>query len=458
MTDFHLEALDEVDLSKRSRRKDDSNPTLQTVATGEVAENTNLVLGAGMFYKGNMKMFASKPALQLDGYVKLDLKNVGERIPWIEYSQTGDETEVLIDFDNAINEEGRKVDAGLHFASDNRLYISFLNDKRSDDDDDLFVPSGTLHYEAEAKEYRIEDREKAAGNKLSGKVFSYNDESRQIRFEGPINLVSGSGDFRINATALGSGNLASNEIRMNNLIAITSNIPSQALDVMAVDIQTVIKNEGADDGLGDQTELLYKIADIVGERAAKDYEQRSLSSYQSLATLDPLSKSLVISNVNLKWSDKRKAFYSEGSIGVSNILQNDINGAFEGFLEVKRTEDGGSIFNVFIKVSPDSWYFIGFEGSRVLVQSSNNEFNTVISKRTNAGKTKIGEVAFVPGSDEETLSFINRFRQEYYGIEAPYSLGAESVVKDTEVGPSNIPLMNEEKKDEEVEEDDDEGF
>jgi hypothetical protein len=458
MTDFHLEALDEVDLSKRSRRKDDSDPTLQTVATGEVAENTNLVLGAGMFYKGNMKMFASKPALQLDGYVKLDLKNIGERNPWIEYSQTGDETEVLVDFDNAINEDGRKVEAGLHFASDNRLYISFLNDKRSEDDDDLFIPSGTLHYEAEAKEYRIEDREKAAGNKLSGKVFSYNDESRQIRFEGPINLVQSSGDFKVNATALGSGNLASNEIRMNNLISINSNIPSQALDVMAADIQTVIKNEGANDGMGDQTELLYKIADIVGERAAKDYEQRSLSSYQSLATLDPLSSGLVISNVNLKWSDKRKAFYSEGSIGVSNILQNDINGAFEGFLEVKRTEDGGSIFNLFIKISPDSWYFIGFEGSRVLVQSSNNAFNTVISKRTNAGKTKIGEVAFVPGSDEETLSFINRFRQEYYGIEAPYSLGAESVVKDTEVGPSNIPIINEEKKDQKEEEDDDEGF
>ncbi len=227
---------------------------------------------------------------------------------------------------------------------------------------------------------------------------------------------------------------------------------------MAVDIQNVIKNEGASEGLGDQTELLYKIADIVGERAAKDYEQRSLNGYQSLGTLSPLSQGLVISNVNLKWSDWKKAFYSEGSIGISNILQNDINGAFEGFLEVKRSEDGGSIFNFFIKASPDSWYYIGFEGSRILVQSSNNAFNSVIAKRTNAGKAKIGEIAFVPGSDEETLSFINRFRQEYYGIEAPYNLSAGSVVKDTEVGPSNIPVMQEEKKEEDKKEDDDEGF
>ncbi len=463
MTDFHLEAMDDIDLSKRKKKNNDLNPTLQTVATGEVTEKANLVLGAGMYYKGNMKMFASKPALQLDGYVKLNIKNIDGTNPWIQYAQTGDEPEVLVDFDNALNEDSKKVDAGLHFAVDNHLYITFLNDKRSDDDDDLFIPSGTLHYDAESKEYRIEDREKAAGNKLSGKVFSYNDESRQIRFEGPINLVQNVGDFSIKASALGSGNLANNEIRMNSLMAITSNIPSQALDIMATDIQNVIKNEGADDGLGDQTELLYKVADIIGERAVKDFEQQSLAKYVSLGTLNPLARALVVSNVNLKWSDKKKAFYSEGSVGISNILQHDINGGFEGFLEVKRGEDGSSVFNLFIKASPESWYYFGFEGSRVLVQSSNNAFNTIISKRTNAGKAKIGEVAFVPGSDEETLSFINRFRQEYYGIEAPYNLYAGSVVtnRDSEVVPANVPVMKQEPpKDEKKkeEEDDDEGF
>jgi hypothetical protein len=134
-----------------------------------------------------------------------------------------------------------------------------------------------------------------------------------------------------------------------------------------------------------------------------------------------------MSNVNLKWSDKQKAFYSEGNIGISNILNKDINGAFEGFLEIRRTEDGVSAFNLFFKASGDSWYYFGFEGSRLLVHAANNEFNSMIIKRTNAGKTKIGEIAFVPGSDEETLAFINRFRKDYYGIESPYSLGSRSM-------------------------------
>src|SRR5690606_8938786 len=222
---------------------------------------------------------------------------------------------------------------------------------------------------------------------------------------------------------------------MNTLLAMDSNIPLPAFEVMAREVQEVILNDGAEEGLGDPTELLYKVANVVGERIARTNEQRSLDSYVSLATVQPLVRPLVISNVNLKWSPEHKAFYSEGNIGISNILNKDINGAFEGFLEIKRDEDGGSSFNLFFKASGDVWYYFGFEGSRLLVQGASNAFNDVIARRTNAGKTKIGEIAFVPGSDEETVAFINRFRRDYYGIESPYSLSSRSMAI-----PANEPV------------------
>ena len=62
----------------------------------------------------------------------------------------------------------------------------------------------------------------------------------------------------------------------------------------------------------------------------------------------------------------------------------------------------------------------------------------MISKRSNAGKAKIGEVAFIPGSEEETLSFINRFRKQYLAIDVPYSLYEAPPVETT---PSNLPPM-----------------
>ncbi len=431
MTDFHLEPIVETEQSKRSQRRK-SVAQMQTVGKGSVEENESVVLGAGMFYKGDLTMYATRPALQLSGYVKLDIRKIKDYNTWIRYEQTGDETEVFIPFDKAITEDGRRASAGLHFnEADNELYITFLNDKKTEDDESFFEPSGTLFYDKEAKEYKIEDREKAAGNKLSGKVFGYNDETMQVRFEGPVKFFNGVKGFNVISTTIGSGNLETNDIKMNSMVILDADLPSTALELMARNLADVIKNEGAEEGLGDQTELLYKIADIVGEPLAKDYEQKSLQGYVPLGTLPPLVKPLVISNVNLKWSPKQKGFYSEGLIGISNIMKSDVNGGFEGFMEIRKTEDGAPVFHLFFKASPEAWYYFGFEDNRLLVHSSNSDFNSAIAKKSNAGKAKVGEVAFIPGSDDETLSFINKFRKEYYGIDVPYSLsdGSQAVQK-----------------------------
>ena len=452
MTDFHLE---DVATDEKTRRHDKGlSPTQQTVANGAVAEKDLLVLAPRIFYKGDMTMYASRPALELQGYAKLDIKTIKNYNTWIQYAQSGDEKEVYIDFDKAITEEGRKVGAGLHFATDNDLYITFVFDKKTEEDDDFFLPSGSLFFDKESGEFRIEDRQKASGEKLSGKVFAYNEEKQEVRFEGPVNFFKNLKDFSLTTSALGSGNLETNIIRMNSFVMADMNVPPQALQLMALQLQEVVKNESVDEGLGDHTELLYKIADIVGEKTVKEYEQRSLQNYVSLSEIPQLAKPIVFSQVNLKWSQDHKAFYSEGKLGVSNILRNDINGAFEGFMELRRNEDGSPVFHVFFKASPEAWYYFGYEDNRLMIYSSNPAFNDVIAKKTNAGKAKVGELVYIPGSEAETRAFINRFRQNYNGLEAPYVLESVSVPVDEETDrPNNRKIKavpkttTEEKKD-----------
>lgn len=372
-------------------------------------------------------MYATKPALQLKGFVKLDLKKIKNYNTWLLYTQSGDEKEIYLDFNNAITEEGRKPDAGLHFAEDNDLYITFVFDKKDPADDDFFLPAGSLFYQEESKEFRIEDRAKSAGEKLSGKVFAYNEDKQEVRFEGPVKFFEDAKDFKVTASALGSGNLETNEIKMNAFIMVDMNAPAMVYQLMAASILDVIKNEGVkEEGLGDQTDLLYKIADIVGERVVKDYEQRSLQNYVPLASVQGLQKPLVFSNVNLKWSQENKSFYSEGLLGLSHLGRNDVNGAFEGFMEIRKTEDGAPVFHLFIKASPDSWFYFGMEDNRVMIQSSLQPINDFMAKKSNASKAKVGELVYIPGTIDETLAWINKFRQVYYGLEAPYDLTSGS--------------------------------
>ena len=431
MSDFHLEDI--VAQTNSKRKSNEVSALKQTVAEGVISEKEKIILAPRIFYKGDMVMYATKPALQLRGYSKLDLKKIKNYNTWLRYEQSGDEKDILIDFDNAVTEEGRKAEAGLHFANDNSLYITFVFDKKAEDDEAFFLPSGSLYFDKESGEFKIEDRKKATGEQLSGKVFAYNEEKQEVRFEGSVKFFKDNTDFKITASALGSGNLETNEIRMNSFVMANMNIPTMAFQLMATNLIEVIKTEGVAEGLGDQTDLLYKIADIVGEKAVKDYEERSLKAHTSLNTIPALVQSLVFANVNLKWSQKFKAFYSEGTLGMSHMGRYDINGAFEGFMEIRKNEDGSPVFHVFVKASPEAWYYFGFEDNRLMMQSSNLAFNDLIAKKTNAAKAKVGELIFIPGSDEEALAFINRFRQNYYGIEAPYELnGGTSATKKKE--------------------------
>jgi hypothetical protein len=425
MENFRLEPV----AGEVKPKHDKLPPRLHTVASGNVPPEMKLALAPRIFYKGDMVMYANKPALQLQGYAKLDLHKVKNYNTWLRYDQSGDEKEVFIDFDHAEREEGGKPDAGLHFAADNSLYITFVSDKKSPDDEDFFVPSGSLFFDKESGEFKIEDRAKASGEKLSGKVFNYNEDKQEVHFEGLVSFFRGGKEFNLLSSALGSGSLESNEIRANSFIVANMNVPAQVMQLMATDLQAVVKNENVPEGLGDQTELLYKIGDIVGERAVKDFEQRSLQGGVSLTSIPSLVAPMVFANVNLKWSQKYKAFYSDGALGMSHILKTDINGGFEGFMEIRKNEDGSPVFHVFIKASPESWYYFGYEDNRLMIQSSNEAFNTLVSKKTNAAKAKLGELVFIPGSDDETLEFINRFRKQYYAIEAPYDLAAASAKK-----------------------------
>ena len=439
MTDFHLEPIGD----ETKKRKSKVIASMQTVANGAVVDKDKILVAPRIFYKGDMVMYATRPALQLKGFVKLDLRKIKNYDTWIAYNQSGDEKDILIDFDKAVTEGGRKAEAGLHFASDNSLYIAFVSDKKDENDEDFFLSSGTLHFDKESGEFKIEDLQKAAGEKLSGKVFNYNEDKQEVHFEGPVTFFKGSKEFNLTASSLGSGNLETNEIKMNTLLLADMNLPSAVYQMMAVNLQEVIKNEGASEGLGDQTELLYKMANIVGEKIAKNYEQKSQQAYTSLSTIPQLTSSIAFSNVNFKWSQAKKAFYSEGIIGVSNIGRNDINGGFEGFMEVRKNEDGAPVFHAFIKASPESWYYFGYEDNRLMVQSSNQLLNDLIAKKTNASKAKVGELVFIPGSNDETLTWINKFRLNYYGLEAPYDLAS-----------GTSAAKKKEKKDEKKKEDD----
>ena len=139
-------------------------------------------------------------------------------------------------------------------------------------------------------------------------------------------------------------------------------------------------------------------------------------------------KLIKYSNVNFKWSDDQKAFYNDGEVGLSNILRTDINAQFESYFEIRKTETG-EIINLFLRASPESWYFFSYEENKLYIYTSNEELNEFVKEKTNIGKAKIGEFQFGPSDFDEMINFIQTFRAVYFDIDEPYDLQGEVSIK-----------------------------
>ncbi|MBW3545817.1 MAG: hypothetical protein KY428_09525 [Bacteroidetes bacterium] len=415
---FNSFKLEEVELGRR-------NKGLRTVSSGQVREEEQMMISPGMIYRGRVTMFAHKPALELDGAVKLNLKNIPNYNTWIKYKSTGEQKEIAFDFNQSVTEDDKPLMAGIHYDNrTNELYPSFITQKRSPEDQDLFVPAGILSYNAQNNEYRIEEMSKKSGKSYVGRIFAYNEGSGDVRFEGPLNFMPNyKNSLEIKAAGLGKGSFQRVEFDMNTLMVIDYRLPVQAEEAMGQHMEEVVQRTGIAQAHTERSRFIYKLAELVGESAVKSWEDKTLMTYTPVFKMSSsLEKNLVITDLNLKWSEEKKAWYSQGKIGLSNVGTTDVNALVDGFVEIRKSSGLGNqvnnIMNVFLQLAPGVWYYLNFEGNTLSTFSSHEEYNTAI--RTKAKRGKAGEYSVLESDIAETKMFVSRFRKDYFDIDTPY--------------------------------------
>ena len=416
-------AIEMTNFRQEEEKIDKRNTRSYTVADGQVAEKQNVIISPGMLYRGKVRLAAIKEALELDGEVKLNFKTVPDYNTWISYSSDAGQKQLVFDFDKSETDKGEPLVAGLHLsARDNSLYTTFVTDRRSPEDYDLFQPTGLLSYNEEKEEYSIRDPRRNEEGTLAGKVFSFNENTQTISFEGPVNLLpEPEKGMALTTSAVGSGNLDSNTFVMDAFMVMDTDIPAQALEIMGKDLNRALKNAGAKAANNDRTRLLYKLAEIIGDDLAKEYDKSSASEYTPLFSMAPqLEKTLVLSDIAFAWSDEQKAWYSTSPLGISNVGEQDVNARATGYLEIKPTE-AGSVVNMFIQAAADSWYYFSYQSNRLAVWAYDEDFCDLLGEKSKIDKAGSDDFAFYLSDISETLTFINRFRKIYLGIEEPYN-------------------------------------
>jgi len=395
-----------------------------TVADGTVTEDLRMLVSPGFFFKGDVTMYADRKALDMRGLIKPNITSLGEYDYWIKYENPGDTTEVIVDINTARTSEDQPVVAGLLYDNvSNHVYMAYLHDRKRLEDEYLFKAEGTLHYDYETMEFAIESPEKTNQSSYAGKSFIYNDLSKKLIFEGPIDFIKNTPDYNLKTTMLGIATPDSNQYFMDAMLAFDINIHPTLINTMSLDIMDIVERLGADVAHLNSIELIYKLADMIGDTPAKNYENGTLNDYVPLISSSPqMNKTLVISNVDLNWSNNHRAWYNTSPIGLSNIKINDINATVDGFLEIKKNDDGSDFVSLFIQVAPTTWYYFGYNDHLLAMFSSNDDFNALVTENSTLSKTGFGGFSTVIGDEFEVMHFINEYRKNYFGITEPYDL------------------------------------
>lgn len=402
-------------LADKKTKVDTDEP--YTVSGGEISEARPIKLAQGILFKGNVIMSAIKPNLEFEGQIKLDLKK-NKNAGWVNYKTDGESKEFVINVAKATDGEGQPLVSGLLVEDgSNKLYSSFLGPIHNDVDKPIFLATGILNYVEKTQEFRIGTQDRFDEKTYEGGILVYNDSLSKITISGKFNFQGGvDKDFAVNAGGSGLGLIDSSRFTLNTAMSFDFAMPSGAWKNMTTTIPARVVDMGLPEGIDDKSALAYRLADMAGDKAGKDFERQNATRYVPIFTAIPkFNKSIFINDVTLNWSPKYRAFFSTGKIGVSHIQNTNVNARMEGMIEIRYT-GGNPIVTLYLEPSPDSWYYFGYDDlKRLGIRSAQDEFNTAIETKGKEGKE--GTFFFALAESYEKNKFIKNFKKNYLGID-----------------------------------------
>jgi hypothetical protein len=335
---------------------------------------------------------------------------------WLPYKNDKGQENIVINVDENLTVDNLPVTTGIHIDKQtSTIYTTFLSVKSNQDDKDLILAKGKLNYSPNSNEFSVAPLERSNNTSMEGNQLVLNDATGKLRFSGKIDLFSAPSEYLLSSGS-GEVDLSKNDYTINSLLAFNFPLPMQAVNIMGQNIvQTKLDKGVGDKEANEDKEALYaKLAAIIGNGAAKSYKDKSKQGFKPLYEASKrLLTTLVLSDVNLKWSEENKAFYSTGQLGVSNVANIDVNSLLGGMVEIRKTPSGDDA-TIFIEVTADDWYYMDFTQNQLSVLSSDDKFNSVMGKKAKPGKP--GQFSLAMASADERATFIDRFNKDYKGI------------------------------------------
>ena len=116
-----------------------------------------------------------------------------------------------------------------------------------------------------------------------------------------------------------------------------------------------------------------------------------------------------------------------------------------GYVEIRKATTG-DVINIYIETAPDNWYFITYEDNRLGMESSSDEVNAAVRKKSKGELPDRSKFFVVEAEPIEKQRFMKHFKENYLGL-PPEAEEYQQYAPSDSVEPSFRPQEEEFRRD-----------
>jgi hypothetical protein len=304
-----------------------------------------------------------------------------------------------------------KVFAGTMITRDStHIYSAFISGRKDYFDAPITSADGMLIYEPERESYIIASEEKIADSIRPGHYLRLDTKECRVYGEGPIDLTLDYGQVKLRSAGNAVNLVSEDRFNAHLVLGLDFYFSDEALQIMGSEIDSLPDLEPVD-----LTRHHYQLAmrDLLGWTTAGKLE-RELALTGVYNEIPPAwNHTIFFNDLPLRWNQNSRSFRINGKIGIGNIGDIQVNKKVDAYMELVE-RGSGDVFDIYLRVDRNTWYYIAYSPGGLQVLSSNNEFNDIVFNLKASDRrvrAKLGQAQYVYSlaSQRRMELFINRF-------------------------------------------------
>lgn len=363
-----------------------SDNAFQTVAEGSITKEKEFTLSPDFKYFGGVRLEASKQFLTFDGATELVQFCSELTTPWFKFKSEIDPSSIYIPVDTSTRaENNQRLTKGLMLGKDpTKIYPSFVSQPKSRTDKEIITADGFMIFDKQDKSYKISNLSKLDAFTLPGNYISFERDKCKMYGEGAMEFGLNLGRVDLDPYGTVNYDFKSDSADFRLSIICDFFFDSRALREMAKQLE---EDNDLDRHDFDNEWYQKNLKEILGESQGLKMIS-DLSFYGEFKKFPKeLEKSLVLSEVRMRWNPNSEAYESVGKIAIGNIEKRQINKLVDGKIQIKKRRSG-DIMVIYLELNNKDWYFFNYQSEIMQAVSSNNDFNQRILD-VKGGKNKL---------------------------------------------------------------------